>query len=147
MASPLIAQGTISKLRASVIFPAAPQLTVTAPYLGTEGISIVLEGKASTNVQTMTGFVTSPEPYLMVTIQMHLLKTQILASLYKTQMEVDVRLGDCVVRPDTTTLTPYLFYNSTITSVGDLLFNGTNPGYGVVVEAFYPINATLWDGG
>ena len=52
----------------------------------------------------MTGTVTSPEPYQMITLTMHLLKTQPLASFYKLQQETTSLLGNGSVVPDTVVL-------------------------------------------
>jgi hypothetical protein len=145
MANPLVVQGTLNRLRGSVLFAQFPAFNVTAPFVGPEGISLTLEGRASTNIPTMTGIVTSPEPYMLVTVQMHLLKTQSLADAYKAKMETSVLMGDCVVRPDSKTLSPYLLYNTSIINVADLTFNGTNAGYGVSLEGYWVINADLWE--
>lgn len=145
MANPLIDQGSLNRLRASVLWNDLPILNVTAPFLGPEGISLTLEGEATGVLPSLTGVVTSPEPYQLVTFMVHLLKTQALADAYKRQQEANTVLGNCTVRPDSKALSPYLFYNCSIVNVGDLLFNGTNPGYGVSLKGYYVINNDLWD--
>ena len=85
--NPLVSQGSLNRLRASVVWPDNPTLNVTASYLGKEGVSLALDGEATTFINTLVGAVTSPEPYQMITLTIHLLKTQGLASLYKSQQE------------------------------------------------------------
>ena len=57
--NPLIPQGTVNRLRGSVIWNDFPQLNVTAPYLGTDGIGFSLDGESTVFLPTMTGAVTS----------------------------------------------------------------------------------------
>lgn len=146
MSNPLVSQGSLNRLRASVVLPSFPELNVTAPFLGEEGIRLALEGEATTFINTMTGAVTSPEPYQLVSVTINLLKTQSLADSYKRKQETDARLGDIVVRPDTGILSPYQFINASIENVGELNFNGKVAGYAVNIKAYYPINSAAFNG-
>src|SRR6266576_6124812 len=105
--NPLVAQGTINRLIASVIWTSFPELNVTAPYLAPEAIRLGFAGESTLFINTLTGVITSPEPYLMIDMQMHLLMSQPLCNAYKVQMELSSLLGDGVIRPVTKTLGPY----------------------------------------
>lgn len=142
--NPLVAQGVINRLRASVVWNAIPDLNVTPSYLGEEGISLRLEGDATTRMNTMTGTVTSPEPYMPATVTIALIRSQFLADLYKQQMETNTLLGDCTIRPDASTLSPYQIYNCSLSSVNELQFNGRNAGWVVTATGFYLLNSVLW---
>lgn len=142
--NPLVPQGVLIRGRASVIWPAFPALNVTMPYLGKEGVKLTLEGESTLFLPTMTGAATSQEPYMMFSLMIALLKTQPLADAYKQKMETDSRLGDGIVRPDTTTLSPYQITNSAIESVDALEFNGTNVGFMVTVKGTYFINSSMF---
>lgn len=147
--NPLIALGSLNRLKASVLWTNFPQLNVTPSYLGTAGIRLSLEGNATTMLNTMTGRVTSPEPYMPATINIALIKTQQLADLYKTQMELSCVLGDCTVRPDVQGsggIGYYQLTNMAIESIGELSFAGTEAGYMVNLQGYYLINSALWDG-
>lgn len=143
--NPLIAQGTLNRLLGSAVVTDTPALNVTASYLGKEGISLRLEGKASIPIPTMTGTVQSPEPYMMVTLTIALLKTQGLAAQFKAAMESNAVIGDMVITPDASTLPVYQLTNCAITEVGELKFNGSTADYGVVIEGYYLINDNLWN--
>lgn len=143
--NPLISQGTLNRLRASVVVNDSPSLNVTAGYLGEEGISIALEGDTTTFINTLTGAVTSPEPYQKVTVTIHLLKTQPLAGLYKKQMEDLATLGNIVVRPDSAALPPYDFTNCAIQGVEPLRLNGKDAGYVVRLGGYYLVNQNLYN--
>lgn len=144
MSNPLVDQGVLNRLRASVIWNDFPELNVTASYLGDEAIRLALEGEATTFVNTMTGAVTSPEPYQAVSLTMALLKTQGLGDLYKRKMERSTLLGQGTVRPDASPLSPYSLFNCAIGNVRELSFGGRDPGYVVTVKGYYIINSDMW---
>lgn len=142
--NPLIAQGTLNRLRASVNITNFPQLNVTASYLGKAGVSLTLEGESTTYIPTMVGAVTSPEPYMMVSCTINLLRTQGLAALYKAQMEDDSRVGDFIITPDAITLPTYTIVNGAIESIKEMPMNGEDAGYVVTMKGYYIVNNALW---
>jgi hypothetical protein len=144
--NPLVDQGTLNRLRGSVVWNAHSELNVTAPYLGDEAIRLALEGEATNFLPTLTGVVTSPEPYQMIGLTMNLLKTQPLANAYKKQMEFLALIGDGTVRSDAKALGVYQIINCSIQSVRELNFNGRDAGYVVSVKGYYAINSSLFDG-
>lgn len=145
--NPQVPQGTLNRLRGSVVIPAFPSLNVTASFLGPAGISLSLEGETTSITPTLTGTVTSPEPFQMATVTINLLKTQNLSALYKAQIENDARIGDITVTPDASTLPPYIIKNCAIESVRELSFNGRDAGFGVTLKGYYLVNNSLWGGG
>lgn len=147
--NPLVAQGSLNRIRASVSIPAFTFLNVTAPFLGREGIRMALQGEAARRLPTMTGTVISPEVYQDARITVNLLKTQPLSDLFKTQMETDVRLGTIIVRPDVsagTGLSPYPFQNVTIQNVREQNYSGEDAGWVVELDGYYLVNSVLWAG-
>jgi hypothetical protein len=143
-ANPLVQLGTLNRLIASVSWPSFAYLTITAPFLNREGISITLEGEATRILPAMTGTVNSPEPYQMATVTANLLKTQPLSGLYKAQMESSTLLGNCVVRPDSLVLPAYDFYNMAIESVREQRYSGEDAGWVIVFRGYYIINNSQW---
>jgi hypothetical protein len=141
---PATPQGTLNRIRASVVVPLNPLLNVSAQYLGSEGISFTPTGKSVTYIKTLTGAVRSEEPYMMLEGSIHLLRTQSLANLYKAAMETDCYLGPLTVRPDTSALNPYQYTNCSITSVETLKFNGTDAGFIIGIEGIYLSNSLLF---
>ncbi|MGH8321583.1 MAG: hypothetical protein ACRESI_06485 [Gammaproteobacteria bacterium] len=146
MSNPLITQGTLNRLRASVVWNDFSNLNVVASYLGKDGIRLKLDGESTVFINTMTGAVTSPEPYQMITLTMHLLKTQPLAALYKAQMENLALLGNGVVRPDSAALPAYDIVNCAIESVAELNFSGADAGFAVDIKGYYLVNSSLYNG-
>jgi hypothetical protein len=147
MPNPLVDQGVLNLLRGSVTWEDFGALAVTAPYLDRAGITLRLEGEASTQHGTNTGIVQSPQPYMMCTVVVALLKTQPLSDRYKAQMEDTCLLGGFTVWPDTSTgLGPYDLSNGSIQSVGELSFNGSTPLFGISLRGVYYINANAFNG-
>lgn len=144
MPSPNTPQGTLNRLRASVVWTLVPQLNVGADHLGKAGLSLTFEGEFTTFVDTMTGAVTSPEPYVRCMVGINLLKSQNLANLYKQQMELNTLLGGCTIRPDVTTMGPWALINCGIASVRELSFAGLDAAFMVSIRGYYIINAAQW---
>lgn len=144
--NPLLSQGTLNRIVGSVIVPSFPVLNVTAPFLGKEGIRLALEGESTKYIPTMTGAVTSPEPYMMIRLTINLLKTQSLSALYKAQMETLALVGDIAVNPDVTLgLPPYDLTNCAIQDVRELNFSGEDAGFVVTLGGYYYINVALFN--
>lgn len=144
-ANPLIDQGTLNRIRGSVVIPDFPTLNVTAPFLGKAGIGLGVQGESTTFINTLTGSVTSPEPYMAAVVTLHLLKTQSLAALYKARMELDARIGGLQVIPDAVGFPNYEFLNCAIASVREMSFAGDDAGFVITVRGYYNINSSLWN--
>jgi hypothetical protein len=144
MASPLVPQGTLNRLRSSVIFAANPTLNVTSSFLSKRAITLSFAGDATVYLDTLTGAVTSPEPYLRATLTVHLIKAQSFANQYKLALESNTLLGDATVRPDSPAMQPYALSNCAIMGVGDRDFSGQDADFIVRIGGIYVINSTLY---
>src|ERR1700689_316836 len=127
MPSPNVPQGTLNRLRTSVVFPDNPSLNVTAPYLGRASVRLVPEGDVTQMPGTLTGTVTSPEPYQMMSVVINLVKSQPLANAYKTRWETNALMGDCTVRTDAPTLSVFQVINTAITGWREINAAGDDP--------------------
>ncbi len=147
MANPNTFQGTLNKLIASIVWDDFPSLNVTPSFLGTEGIDMTLDGPMTTMLPTMTGLVTSPEPYQQMRLVIHLIRAQALAASYKAQWESSTLIGAGTVRPDVipSVLPPFLVGNVAITGVNTLNFSGRDSGFIVTMVGAYNINKILWN--
>ena len=144
MSNPQVVQGTLNRLLASVVYANFTNLNVTSPYLSKEAISISFDGDTAMLINTLTGAVTSPEPYQFATVTIHLLRTQALANAYKTQIETNTTMGSVTVYPDTVTLAPYELNNCVLQSVQEIAFDGTQAGLVVCLRGVYAINSSLF---
>jgi hypothetical protein len=143
--NPLVDQGTLNRIMASVVWTNFPALNLTSPYLAREGIRLALEGNATDYFGTMTGAVPSPAPYQICTITMALVKSQPLSNQYKLQFESNTILGNCTVRPDTSTLGIYDLNNVVLESVREMTFAGEEPSFVVTGKGYYLVNSDLFN--
>jgi len=144
MANPQVVQGTLNRLLANVVYADFSQLNVTAPYLAKEAISLGFDGDTSQLIGTLTGAVTSPEPYIYGTATIHLLRTQALGNAYKTQIETNTTLGSVTVIPDSTALSPFQLNNCVLMSIQETAFDGTQAGLIIRLRGVYSVNASLF---
>ena len=144
MANPQIQQGTLNRLLASVVYADFTQLNVTSGYLAREAISLSFDGDTSLLIGTLTGAVTSPEPYIYGTVTMHLLRTQALGEAYSSQIRTNTTLGSVTVYPDTQVLQPVQLTNCVLMSSQETAFDGTQAGLVVRLRGVYNINSTLF---
>ena len=144
MANPQVVQGTLNRLLANVVYADFPQLNVTAPYLAKEAISLGFDGDTSQLIGTLTGAVTSPEPYIYGTATIHLLRTQALGNAYKTQIETNTTLGSVTVIPDSTVLSSFQLNNCVLMSIQEVAFDGTQAGLIVRLRGVYYVNSALF---
>ena len=144
MSNPLISQGTLNRILAGVVFSSFPQLNIISGFLGKEGISFAMEGNASQLIPTMTGAVTSPEPYVMVTATIHMVKTQGMAAVYQNQFNTNTSLGSMTVVPDSVAFLPFSAQSCVLESFNELPFNGTQAEFVVKIKGVYPINSALF---
>ena len=147
MANPNTFQGTVNKLIASIVWNNFPTLNVTPSFLAPEMIDITPEGPITTMLPSATGLVTSPEPYQVMRIVIHLIRAQSIANAFKSQWELSSLLGDCTIRPDvlSSVLNPFIIGNVAITGLNTLNFSGRDPGFVVTCTGAYNINSSLWN--
>ena len=142
--NPQIVQGTLNRLLASVVYADFANLNVTSSYLAKEAISLGFDGDTSLLIGTLTGAVTSPEPYMFGNVTMHLLRTQALGNAYKTQIETATTLGSVTIFPDSTALSPFQLNNCVLSSIQEVAFDGTQAGLIVRLRGVYSINSSLF---
>ena len=144
MSNPQVIQGTLNRLLASVVYADFPQLNVTSSYLAKEAISLGFDGDTSLLIGTLTGAVTSPEPYIYGTATIHLLRTQNLSNEYKTQIETNTTLGSVTVYPDTVALSAFQLNNCVLMSIQETAFDGSQAGLIIRLRGVYAINSSLY---
>ncbi len=147
MPNPNINQGTINRLVASIIWDNFPVLNVTPSFLLPEAIDLTPEGPMTTMIPSMTGAVTSPEPYQMMRMVIHLNRAQALAAAYKLQWESSTLIGSGTIRPDvlSSVFPPFFVDNVAISGLNTLSFSGRDAGFVVTCTGVYQINSTLWN--
>jgi hypothetical protein len=144
--NPLVVQGVINLAVAHIVWDATPALNVGPAHLGRGGIRLALRGQASRQIETLTGLVQSPQPYMMIDITINLLRTQILGNLYKIRMETNSLIGAGTVYGDTRIYGPYPILNASIQEIREQDYSGENPLVPVTVSGYYLTNNLMWSG-
>jgi hypothetical protein len=142
--NPKVAQGALNKVMASVIFTDNSDLNVTASNLGKAGVTLSFQGNMAELIPTMTGTVTSPEPFVQAELTINVLKTQGVSEVYKEAWEGNAVIGDIVVNPDVSTLSSFQLVNCAIMTVQELNFAGADPVMQVRIQGSYEVNSSLW---
>ncbi len=142
--SPQVFLPPINRIRGNVQVQNFPALNVTASFLGKGGFEVTWNSPATTMLPTMTGRVASPEPYQAVTVGMHLVKSQSLASAWEAQRVALSTIGNILVFTTSRALAPYSFVNMAIENVGALTESGESVEYMVTLTGTYIINNNLW---
>lgn len=142
--NPKVTQGVINRVRTSLIVPGNPGLSVTAPFLGRSMISVDFEGDFVQQIETATGAVRSPEPFVMATITMGLLRSQSLAANWLTQAQNDSFLGDVTAHSDSPVYPPISLSETVIRTIRNGAYDGADPVVQVTVRGIFFVNNNLW---
>lgn len=146
MANPLVAQGTLNRLRASITIPGYPSLNITSSYMGKQFVTVTFDGAFDNLIPTATGAVTSPEPYVMATVSVGILRTQSLAAAWREKVNSLSDLGSVSIFPDvpTTTFKEIDLVNCIVKSIDPGAFDGMEPVVRLTIAGIFYINNDLW---
>lgn len=141
---PVVSQGVLNRVRCSVVIASIPTLNITAPYMGKSFAKIEFEGDFVPQIETGTGAVNSPEPYVMATITVGLLRTQSLSNNWLTQAQTNGGLGDVTIHSDTSAFQPISLNGTVIRHIDPGAFDGADPIVRLTLRGVYPINSDMW---
>jgi len=139
-----VPQGTLNRLRCSIVVPQTPYLSITAPYMGKSFAKVTFGSSFGELIPTATGGVTSPEPYVMSTVTVGLLRTQSLSSSWLEQSQLLCDIGAFVVYPDSSNFPFMTFQNGIINDIDPGAFDGTDPVFKLTLKGIFYANSTLW---
>jgi len=142
--NPQIAQGVLNRIRGNIQVSSFAALNITPSFLGAAGFSFTRSGPATTMIDTLTGRVGSPEPYQPVDVEIHLVKSQALATAWETQLQNLSIIGDITVFTDAAAQPTYSFTQMTIQNVGPIAVNGKSVEYLLTLTGTYIVNNGLW---
>lgn len=145
MSNPQILQGVLNRVRTSAIIPSYTNLNITAPYLGRSMIVVEFEGNFAEQIETATGAVRSPEPYVMATATCNLLRSQALAANWLAQGQTDSYLGVVNLHSDSSAYPVITLNETVIRTIQNGAFDGQDPVVRVVLRGVFPINSNMWN--
>lgn len=144
MANPYITAGPLNRVRTHIVIPNMPTLNVTPENMGKSFASIEFEGDWTTQIETGTGVVNSPEPYVMATISCGLLRSSALAAAWLFQGLGTTIMGDVTIYPDTSVFPPIVLNSVAIRQLQPGRFDGTDPVVALTLRGTMNINQNLW---
>lgn len=144
MANPLVPQGTLNRLRATVTIPGNTALNITPGYMSKQFVTVSFDGNFDNLIETATGGVTSPEPYVMATVTVGLLRTQSLSNDWMTQVKALSNLGNVSIFSDSTAFDEIDLVNTIVQHIDPGAFDGMDPVVRVTLRGIYYINNDLW---
>lgn len=144
MANPGIGLGNLNRLLGSVLFASNPALNVTPSYLGKDAMSWEPQGQSGTMLPGLVGGIPSPEPYMIVRVTVHLLKSIPLSNAWIAQVQQSVLIGDATMSFDSAALGKQMLSNCQISNPGAITTNGLGPDVPLMFEGTWSINAGMW---
>lgn len=144
MANPMIAQGTLNRLRSHVTIPGFTNLNISPPYMGKSFVKVTFDGDFDKLIETATSAVTSPEPYVLATVEVSVLRTQALSGAWMAQAQNNSDLGNVSVFPDSAVYPEIDLVNCTIKHIDPGAFDGTDPVVKLTLGGIMYVNNGLW---
>jgi len=144
MANPYLNAGPLNRVRCSVVIADFPTLNITSQYMGKSFAHIEFEGDFNQQIETATGVVNSPEPYVMATITVGLLRSQALAANWLAQAQDTSVLGDVTIHSDTSAFPAITLNDTGIRMISPGAYDGTDPVVRVTLRGSFNVNSALW---
>ena len=142
---PLVPQGTLNRVRCSIVVPTFSSLNIASSYMGKSFASLSFQGPFTELIPTATGAVTSPEPYVMANITVGLLRTQGLAYSWLTQAGQTGSLGSVVIHSDTAAWPEITLIDAVINDIEPGAYDGMDPVVRLSLKGIYTVNSNLWN--
>lgn len=143
--NPLIAQGTLNRVRVHIVVPSYPTLNITPENMSKAFASINFEGAFTDQIETATGVVTSPEPYVMGTVTCGVLRTQSLGAAWLAQAQNTTVLGLITIHSDSAAW-PSISLLQTKYTLDPGAYDGKEGIVRISFRGVYTINNSLWFG-
>lgn len=145
MANTFISQGSLNRVRGSLVFQLFPNLNITAPYMSRNFITVTFdEMNFVEQFETGTGFVNSPEPYVPATIVVEILRTQALANNWFQQIQNTSSIGTVEVHSDTAAFPSFPVANASVIKFDPGAFAGRDPVSKMTIRGILYINSSMW---
>lgn len=143
-ANPMIVQGTLNRVLASVIVPSIPTLNITSSNMGKNLLSMEFDEDFTAQIGTATGVVNSPAPYVMSTVNISLLRSQSLSDAWINQSVSTAIIGQIIIVSDTSTFSKKTLNNTSIIKITPGRMDGTDPIVELHLRGVFYLNNNLW---
>jgi hypothetical protein len=146
MYNPMVRQGLLNRVLTSVVVTNYPQLSVTASFMAKSLAQLDFDEDAVDQIGTATGIVNSPQPYVMSSVVINLLRSQSVAAAYIAQWQQQAYIGSITAYPDSTVFTPITLVNCSIMRIAPGPFDGQDPTVKATIKGVYYTNNVMWSG-
>jgi len=144
--SPLTIQGNLNRVATHIVVTSYPTLNVSAGYMGKTQAVLTFEGPFVEQIETATGVVNSPKPFVQAQLVISLLRSQALGNAWIAQSQVNSTLGTVVTYPDSTVFQPISLSNCSIQDIDPGAYDGVDPIAKVTLKGTFYINSSMWAG-
>jgi hypothetical protein len=142
--NPQVSQGTLNRLLTQVTFGSYPALNIASYNMGKSFAVLNFNDPFTTQIDTGTGIVNSPEPYVKATISVGILRTQGLAAAWLKQVSSSSIIGSATGYPDTVAFPAITLTNCSILGLDPGAYDGNTPVMQLTITGLYLPNASLW---
>jgi hypothetical protein len=139
-----VTQGNLNRVATHIVVASYTSLNVTAGYMGKSQAIVTIDGPIVNQIGTATGVVNSPEPYVLSTLVISLLRSQSLANAWLAQIQSNATIGTVTAYGDSSTLAPIQLVNCSIQDFDPGAFDGTDPTLRVTMKGTFYVNASMW---
>jgi hypothetical protein len=143
---PQVIQGNLNRAAVHIVVNSYPALSLTASTMSKGQAHLTYEGDAVTQIGTATGIIDSPEPYLMTTLVVNILRTQPVANAWLLQQQSSATIGTVEVYPDATSYSPTVIQNCAIQNIDPGPYDGSDPTVRITMRGQVQINSSMWAG-
>ena len=138
--------GTLNRTLTHVTFASYPALNITIANMGKSMANLTFEGDFTQQPEVAVGVVTSPEPYVMATVTVSVLRTQALGASWLAQINNTSTLGNMTLYPDTVAFPSITLVTTVVTKFDPGAYDGTDPVIKMTLRGVYYPNNALWAG-
>jgi hypothetical protein len=139
-----VTQGNLNRIATHIVVASFTNLNVTAGYMGKSQAIVTLDGPIVNQIGTATSVVNSPEPYIMSTLVISLLRSQSLSNAWLAQIQSNATIGTVTAFPDSSTFSPIELVNCSIQDFDPGAFDGGDPTVKVTIRGVFYVNSAMW---
>lgn len=136
--------GLLNRALTQVVFSDYPALNASIDNMSSGFMHVTFEGAPTLQIGTGTSIVNSPNPYVMGSLQLNILRTQALATTWLRQMQSNSVLGNLTGYPDAAPFDPITLENSSITAFDPGAWDGQNPTVAITITGLFFTNNDMW---
>lgn len=140
----LPALGTLNRALTHITFASFPALNIAAQNMGKSFGKLAFEGDFNHQAEVAVGVVTSPEPYVMASVTVGVLRTQSLGAAWWAQCLSDTTLGTMTAYPDSTAFPAITLSSVVVRSFDPSAYDGVDPVLTLVLRGCVYPNSFMW---